>query len=177
MVEKNQQENEESQERLRRWTNTHQLIKLMRIWWKIDNGIEQIVVARDNNLKRGVIRLYHDSPHAGHPGISNTYAMMKKDFWWPNMKQDMKQYIKGCGTCQANKINTHPLKPAMMPITPEHSLPFQTVSMDFITKLPMSGKYDTILTCHGLCSTSVCLDLRHGSSYPMTRYCTLPHVL
>ena len=72
--------------------------------------------------------------------------MMKKDFWWPNMKQDVEQYIKGCGTCQANKINTHPLKPAMMPITPEHSLPFQTVSMDFITKLPKSGKYDTILT-------------------------------
>ena len=34
----------------------------------------------------------------------------------------------------------------MIPITPEHSLPFQTVAMDFITKLPKSGKYDTILT-------------------------------
>ena len=94
MVEKDQQENEESQERLRRWTNTHQLTKLMGIWWKIDNGIEWIVVAGDNNLKRGVICLYHNSPHARHPGISNTYAMMKKDFWWPNMKQDIEQYIK-----------------------------------------------------------------------------------
>ena len=34
----------------------------------------------------------------------------------------------------------------MMPITPEHSLPFQTISMDFIMKLLKSGKYDTILT-------------------------------
>ena len=34
----------------------------------------------------------------------------------------------------------------MIPITPEYSLPFQTVAMDFITKLPKSGKYDTILT-------------------------------
>ena len=40
MVEKDQQENKESQERLRRWTNTHQLTKLTGIWWKIDNGIE-----------------------------------------------------------------------------------------------------------------------------------------
>src|ERR1700761_7763152 len=62
------------------------------------------------------------------------------------MKQDIEQYVKGCGACQANKINTRPLKPAMIPITPEHSLPFQTVAMDFITKLPKSGKYDMILT-------------------------------
>ena len=35
----------------------------------------------------------------------------------------------------------------MIPITPEHTLLFQTVSMDFITKLPQAGgKYDTILT-------------------------------
>ena len=34
----------------------------------------------------------------------------------------------------------------MIPITPEHSLPFQTIAMDFITKLPLSGGYDMILT-------------------------------
>ena len=34
----------------------------------------------------------------------------------------------------------------MIPITPKHSLPFQTIVMDFIMKLPQSGGYDTILT-------------------------------
>ena len=62
------------------------------------------------------------------------------------MKQDIEQYVKGCATCQESKINTRPLKPAMIPITPEHSLPFQTVAMDFITKIPLSGGYDLILT-------------------------------
>ncbi len=61
------------------------------------------------------------------------------------MKQDIKQYVKGCATCQASKVNTGPLKPAMIPITPEHTLPFKTVAMDFIMKLPQSGKYDMIL--------------------------------
>jgi hypothetical protein len=61
------------------------------------------------------------------------------------MKQDVEQYIKGCAICQANKVNNRPLKPAMFPITPEHLLPFQTIAMDFITKLPKSGKYDMIL--------------------------------
>ncbi len=142
LVERDQQENKASQERPRKWTNTHQLIKLNLIWWK-DN---QIIVARDNDLKRGVIHSFHNKPSTRHPGISNTYRLARWDTWWPNMKQNIKQYVKGCATCQANKVNTGPLKPAMILITLEHTLPFQTVAMDFITKLPQSRKYNTILT-------------------------------
>jgi hypothetical protein len=141
-VEQDQQENLESRRRISVWTNTHQIIRLNGIWWK-DN---RIVVAGDNNLKRGVIHFYHDTPSAGHPGITNTYELAKQDMWWPNMKQDIEQYVKGCAACQANKANNQPLKPPMIPITSEHTLPFQTVAMDFITKLPLAGKYDTILT-------------------------------
>ena len=142
MIEEDQQTNKESQEGIRKWTNTHQLIKLVSIWWKD----EQIVVAGDNNLKRGVIHFFHDTLSAGHSGIGNTYELAKCNVWWPNMKQDIEQYVKGCAACQANKANTRPLKLAMIPITPEHSLPFQTVAMNFIMKLPKSGKYDMILT-------------------------------
>ena len=46
----------------------------------------------------------------------------------------------------------------MIPITPKHSLPFQTITLDFITKLPQSGGYDTILmiTDHD-CSKAIIL--------------------
>ena len=62
------------------------------------------------------------------------------------MKDFVTAYVKGCATCQMNKINTHPTKPPLFPITPAHSLPFQTVALDFITKLPESYGNDTILT-------------------------------
>ena len=42
---------------------------------------------------------------------------LKRDFWWPSLRQDIEQYVKGCAICQENKINTRPLKPAMIPIT------------------------------------------------------------
>jgi hypothetical protein len=46
-----------------------------------------------------------------------------------------------------NKVNTNPTKPAIYPITPApDALPFQTIALDFITKLPVSQGYDTILT-------------------------------
>ena len=49
-VKKDQQENQESQARLRKWANTFSLQKLCLIWWNNDC----MVVASDNNLKRGV---------------------------------------------------------------------------------------------------------------------------
>jgi hypothetical protein len=38
------------------------------------------------------------------------------------------------------------MKPPLFPITPTSTLPFQTVAMDFITKLPSFNNYNTILT-------------------------------
>ena len=136
------QKTEEGKAQLKKWSNTYQFIQKDGVTYKDS----QTVVSGGNDLKRGVIHFYHETPSAGHLGIGNTYELMKRDFWWPNMKQDAEQYVKGCAACQANKINTHPLKPAIFPIAPVNGLPFQTIAMDFITKLPKSGKYDTILT-------------------------------
>jgi hypothetical protein len=45
------------------------------------------------------------------------------------------------------KVNTHPTHPPLYLITPaENAKPFETIAMDFITKLPPSGGYNTILT-------------------------------
>ncbi|KAI5121899.1 hypothetical protein M0805_001103 [Coniferiporia weirii] len=45
------------------------------------------------------------------------------------------------------KINTHPTKPPLLPIPADPTmLPFQSVSMDFITDLPLSNHYDSIMT-------------------------------
>ncbi|KAI5115917.1 hypothetical protein M0805_002838 [Coniferiporia weirii] len=44
------------------------------------------------------------------------------------------------------KINTHPTKPPLLPIPADPTmLPFQSVSMDFITDLPLSNHYDSIM--------------------------------
>src|SRR5882757_8354264 len=84
---------------------------------------------------------------AGHPGITKTLALTQQYYWWPNMKNFATEYVKGCATCQMSKINMQPTRPALSPITLEpNALPFQTVSLDFIVKLPESEGFDTILT-------------------------------
>jgi hypothetical protein len=63
------------------------------------------------------------------------------------MKTFVTEYIRGCATCQMSKINQNPTHPLLFPITPaENVCPFETIALDFITKLPPSGGYDTILT-------------------------------
>ncbi len=56
-------------------------------------------------------------------------------------------YVKGCAECQRCKVNTRPMRASLQPIfpTPE-AMPFATIALNFITKLPMSQGYDSILT-------------------------------
>jgi hypothetical protein len=58
-----------------------------------------------------------------------------------------------------NKINTHPTRPPLFPITSSSNLPFQTIAVDFITKLPLSYGNDTILTItdHDISKASIFL--------------------
>src|SRR6267142_795795 len=101
----------------------------------------------NDNPKRGVTSKFHDTLTAGHPGIAKTMTEICKYYWWPGIRDFVTEYIKGCATCQMNKVNTHPTKPPLYPITAvPDALPFQTIALDFITKLPESLGNDTILT-------------------------------
>jgi hypothetical protein len=55
--------------------------------------------------------------------------------------------VKGCPTCQSVKAQRGQAKAPIQYInTPVEEGPFQYISMDLITDLPRSGKYDAILT-------------------------------
>ncbi len=71
--------NLENEDLIKKWANTYQLHQEHNTWWKEDT----LVVAGDNNLKRGVISAFHDPPYRGHPGIGNTIALLKQNYWWP----------------------------------------------------------------------------------------------
>ena len=55
-------------------------------------------------------------------------------------------YVKGCAECQCNKVNNRPMHAPLQPIfaRPE-AMPFEMVAINFITKLPVSQGYDSIL--------------------------------
>ena len=128
---------------MKHWSLTFPLTSSANLWHHGD----RLVVADNLPLRRGVISLYHDSPTAGHPGITKTIWLIGKDYWWPNMKDMITNYIKGCATCQSRKNNPTNPKPPLFPIPSDtYTLPFESIALDFIVKLPHSDTYNTILT-------------------------------
>lgn len=73
-------------------------------------------IPKDDNLRRQILKQFHYPITAGHPGELATYIDISRFYWWPGMRTFVKNYVKGCTTCQQFKINRNPTKPALMPI-------------------------------------------------------------
>jgi hypothetical protein len=110
--------------------------------------------------KRTIMTLVHDHRTAGHPGRDKTIRKAKQHKQWPGMNQWIADYVKGCATCQQNKIITRKKRTPMYQITTEpNTLPFQQVAMDLITGLPRHNGKDAILTIvdHGCSRAAIFL--------------------
>ena len=107
----------------------------------------KIIVPPILEVKRGIMTLMHDHPTAGHPGRDETIRRTQEKYWWPRMKEWIADYVKGCATCQQNKILTHRQKTPVYRIPSQAgTLPFQNVAMDLITGLPERRNHNAILT-------------------------------
>jgi len=70
--------------------------------------------------------------------------LVTRNFWWPGVTKEVKQYIEGCDACQQNKNRTEQPAGKLMPNSiPER--PWTHISADFITKPPLAQGYDSIL--------------------------------
>jgi hypothetical protein len=83
---------------------------------------------------------------SGHPGQQKTEELIRRDYWWPGIGTFVKNYVKGCATCQQIKVDTHPIKPPLLPLEGSKTeQPFSDISVDLIVKLPNGEGYDSIL--------------------------------
>jgi hypothetical protein len=72
---------------------------------------------------------------------------VQERYYWPKMKEWIAEYVKGCATCQQNKVLTHRKPTPIYQIpTEENTWPFQRVAMDLIMGLPAVKGKDTVLT-------------------------------
>ena len=77
-------------------------------------------------MKRAIMLLVHDHPTAGHPGRDETIRKAQMMITWDSMNDWITEYVRGCATCQQNKIQTHKAKIPLFRIdTTNNALPFQ----------------------------------------------------
>ena len=105
---------------------------------------ERVYVPKDEKLRIEIIQLHHDMPIAGHRGQWKTVELVTRNYWWPGVTKEVKQYMEGCDQCQRMKNRAEMLAGKLRPNeVPER--PWQHISVDFITKLPVSKGHDSIL--------------------------------
>lgn len=104
----------------------------------------RLVLSRNSQFIKQILREYHDGVIGGHLGILKTIKHIQQAFYWPKMKMDVKKYVAECSVCQQHKYST--LKPAglLQPIE-FPKLIWSEVSMDFIEGLPKSEGVNVIL--------------------------------
>jgi Integrase zinc binding domain len=103
-------------------------------------------IPKDQELRRDILKLFHDHETAGHLGELKTYNSVKQHYWWPGLRIFVKNYVKGCGICQQFKIDQNPSHPSFIPVEGAIATrPFAHCSMDLITDLPPSEGSDSIL--------------------------------
>ena len=112
----------------------------------------QVYIPSNPSLQWGILVCCHDHETAGHLGYLKTCQLVASKFWWPGLASFICKYVEGCVVCQQNKSNTHPTVPSLIPIHSTSTRPFQHISCDLITDLPLSDGFDSLLVMvdHGL---------------------------
>jgi hypothetical protein len=105
----------------------------------------KIVIPDVEYLRRGILYELHDAPYSGHQGVTKTLKSVTSLYWWPNIRQYVKNYIQQCGSCQRVKASQQLPAGTLQPLPiPEN--PWDSVSMDFITGLPKTKHgFDAII--------------------------------
>src|SRR5882724_10633727 len=103
-----------------------------------------IDVPNSGNLQLRVLQYSHDHPLAGHFGQMKTLHQVHMQYYWSGLPVYIKNYCKSCTICSRAKPMRH--KPyGLLKQLPIPDKPWNSISMDFIEKLPPSSGYTSIL--------------------------------
>ena len=119
----------------------------------------QVVLPK--SYRNGVLSMAHETPLAGHLGVSKTYNKILNHFFWPLIKTDVSNFCRSCHTCQMvgkpnQKIPRAPLHPI-----PAFEEPFSRVIIDCVGPLPKTKSGNEFLL------TIMCASTRFPEAIPL----------
>jgi hypothetical protein len=117
--------------------------------WSVDSkGLlqldERIYILDIDDLCLRVLQNKHDHPISGHFGQNKTIKLICQEYVWPGLRDFVKSFCKSCTNCLRSKSQRH--QPyGLLKQLPILEKPWNSISMDFIEKLPTSSGYNAIL--------------------------------
>ena len=96
-------------------------------------------------IQMHLCKTYHDTSVAGHLGIGNTYKLLHRHYYWPNMQSSVRKYVPHCHVCKRSKDSRFKKQGVLQPLSiPQQR--WQDISIDLVTGIPEVQGCDAILT-------------------------------
>ena len=90
-------------------------------------------------IKLLILNEVHESPYSRHQGYQKIITILTKEYFWPNMKNEVSEYIARCIEGQQVKVeHQHPV--GLLQPLPIPNWKWEVISIDFITSLPKNQK-------------------------------------
>jgi len=70
----------------------------------------KVYVPNNKKIREEILKENHNLVDVGHPGQQRMRKLLKRNYWWPELKEYVKKYVQGCFKCQQNKVQ-HQKKP------------------------------------------------------------------
>ena len=111
------------------------------------NGCPKMVICIPEKLRFDVLRNYHDLLPNAHLGYFKTMNKIKERFWWKNMDNFIRQYLRTCDLCERRKVPRTKPSGLAQPIVVHDK--WEYVGLDFKGPLKKSKGFEFIivLTC------------------------------
>jgi len=115
--------------------------------WEEDGTIYmdgRIYVPNNRKTRETILKENHDKADIEHPGQHRMMELIKRTYWWPGLRKDVKNYIQGCFKCQQNKVQHQKKAGELHPLDIPQG-PWQEISIDIIGPLPKSNGMNAIV--------------------------------
>lgn len=94
-------------------------------------------------LRLDLVKEAHESQLSLHRGVNQTYHFLRQRLFWPNMLQEVRQFVLTCDVCARIKYATSKPQGLLQPL-PVPTANWESCAMDFATNLPPTNDMDSI---------------------------------
>jgi len=109
----------------------------------------RLFVLTTTPLRLWLLRSCHDNVAAGHPGRAKTYELLSRNYFWPNMNQRVRRYVRNCYTCSRSRASRLQYQGLLQPLEAPTKR-WEDIAVDFIIDLPKSRSETTDQICRNI---------------------------
>ncbi len=85
----------EVRQKIQNGIKSHSHLQNGLLWYK-----QNRLYVPKGKMRDTILKECHDGPLAGHGGVKHTTTVLKKSYYWPNLKDSAEEYVKTCLICQ-----------------------------------------------------------------------------